>query len=63
MKNGRCRLHGGLTPKKHPNHRAKLNALKTGRYSSIVINQIKLFRFELSQLDQIISEGISLSKG
>ncbi|MCR4623347.1 MAG: hypothetical protein K5780_01665 [Alphaproteobacteria bacterium] len=63
MGNGRCRLHGGLTPKKHPNHQARLNALKTGRYSSIVINQIKLFRFELSQLDQIISESISISKG
>lgn len=56
MENRRCRLHGGLTPKNHPNHRARLNALKTGRYSSTVINQIKLFRLELSRLDQIISD-------
>ena len=56
MENGRCRLHGGLTPKKHPNHRAKFNALKTGRYSENAIHQIKLLNLELSQLDQIISE-------
>ncbi|MCR4623770.1 MAG: hypothetical protein K5780_03900 [Alphaproteobacteria bacterium] len=63
MENGRCRLHGGLTPSKHPNHQARLNALKTGRNSSIVINQIKSLRLELYQLDQTISEGISVSKG
>lgn len=63
MENGRCRLHGGLTPKNHPNHQARLNAMKTGRYSSIIINQIKLLSLGLSQLDQIISEGISVSKG
>jgi len=56
MENGRCRLHGGLTPKKHPNHQAKLNALKTGRYSENAIHQIKLLNLELSQLDQIISK-------
>ena len=60
MENGRCRLHGGLTPKNHPNHQARLNALKTGRYSSIIINQIKLLRLELSLFDQIISEVISV---
>jgi len=56
MKNGRCRLHGGLTPKKHPNHQARFNALKTGRYSKDCIEQIELLNLELSQLDQIISE-------
>ncbi len=54
MENGRCRLHGGLTPKKHPNHNAKLNALKTGRYSANTLRKIKLFNRELSQLDQTI---------
>lgn len=54
MENGRCRLHGGLTPKKHPNHRAKLNALKTGRYSKDCIKQIELLKNELNCLDKLI---------
>ena len=54
MENGRCRLHGGLTPKKHPNHRARLNALKTGRYSKYFIKQIELMNSELNHMDKLI---------
>jgi len=55
MENGRCRLHGGLTPKNHPNHKARLNALKTGRYSSRIQKQINIFREELRQLKDLSS--------
>lgn len=54
MENGRCRLHGGLTPKKHPNHRARLNALKTGRYTKSFIKQIELMNNELNHIDELI---------
>ena len=54
MENGRCRLHGGLTPKRHPNHQAKFNALKTGRYSKQLIKQIDLLNDELNRLDKLI---------
>ena len=54
MENGRCRLHGGLTPKKHPNHQARFNALKTGRYSKCFIKQIGLMNNELNHLDKLI---------
>ncbi|MCR4624045.1 MAG: hypothetical protein K5780_05385 [Alphaproteobacteria bacterium] len=54
MKNGRCRLHGGLTPKNHPNHKARLNALKTGRYAKSFIKQIELMNNELNHLDELI---------
>ena len=55
MKNGRCRLHGGLTPSKHPDHQAKLNALKTGRYSRRIQKQINIFQKELQQLKALSS--------
>ena len=54
MENGRCRLHGGLTPKKHPNHQAKLNALKTGRYSAQAKMKINELKDELRRLDNLI---------
>ena len=54
MENGRCRFHGGLTPKKHPNHQARLNALKTGRYAKQLIRQIDLLNDELNRLDKLI---------
>ncbi|MBQ3565260.1 MAG: hypothetical protein IJA14_03870 [Alphaproteobacteria bacterium] len=54
MENGRCRLHGGLTPKRHPNHQAKFNALKTGRYSKQLIRQIDQLNDELNRLDKLI---------
>ena len=54
MENGRCRLHGGLTPKKHPNHRSKFNALKTGRYSAQTKMKIKKLKTELQELDNLI---------
>ncbi len=54
MENRRCRLHGELTPKKHPNHQAKFNALKTGRYSKDCIKQIELLKNELNCLDKLI---------
>ena len=54
MENGRCRLHGGLTPKKHPNHRSKFNALKTGRYSAQAKMKIKELKTELQELDNLI---------
>ena len=54
MENGRCRLHGGLTPKNHPNHKARLNALKTGRYAKSFIKQIELMNNELNHLDELI---------
>ena len=59
MKNGRCPLHGGLTPKKHPNHNAKLNTLKTGRYSKELQQQIDKFKLELRQLGNIIISSFS----
>ena len=49
MPNGRCRFHGGLTPKKHPNHQAKLNALKSGRYSIQTKMKIKELKTELQE--------------
>jgi hypothetical protein len=33
MPNGRCYVHGGATPAKHPNFRGHKNALKHGMYS------------------------------
>ena len=47
---------GSPSPKKHPNHRAKLNSLKTGRYLENATRQTKLLNLELSQFDQIISK-------
>ena len=54
MENGRCRLHGGLTPKKHPNHQAKLNAFKTGKYSAQAKMKINELKTELQELDNLI---------
>lgn len=54
MENGRCRLHGGLTPKKHPNHRAKLNALKTGRYSRYARRLINQINLEIKRLNVLL---------
>ncbi len=56
MKNGRCRLHGGLTPKKHPNHKARFNALKTGRYSVQAKMRIKELKNELDLLNNLINK-------
>ena len=53
---GRCRLHGGLTPKKHPNHKARLNALKTGRYSVQAKMKIKELKNELDLLNNLINK-------
>ena len=56
MENGRCRLHGGLTPKKHPNHKARFNALKTGRYSVQAKMKIKELKNELDLLNNLINK-------
>ena len=57
MENGRCRLHGGLTPKKHPNHKARFNALKDGRYSKESFRQIQKIKAELKSLDEMILQA------
>ena len=63
MKNGRCRLHGGLTPKNHPNHQARFNALKSGYYSKHTKTRTKVFADELKAIDHLIlkckNKGIS----
>ncbi len=56
MENGRCRLHGGLTPRIHPNHRAKFNAVKHGRYSASTKMKIRELKAEIYQIDQILIE-------
>lgn len=54
MENRRCRLHGGLTPKKHPNHQAKFNALKTGRYAKCVKHLVNQINLEIKQLNALL---------
>lgn len=45
MPNGRCMLHGGKTPTKHPNYNGHMNALKHGKYKA----EVKVIKREMSK--------------
>jgi flavin-dependent dehydrogenase len=50
MKNGRCRLHGGLTPSKHPNFKGSANALKSGFYAGKAIEERRKYARDIKYL-------------
>jgi hypothetical protein len=50
MKNGRCRLHGGLTPAKHTNFKGSVNALKSGFYAKEAIEERRKYARDIKHL-------------